>query len=325
MPHAQSVATESLIVSAKTAADWKNDLARNGYVVVKNVISEEKAAYYVDQMQEWLEGFGLGYNRSDKSTWKPENLPANMKGGMYHDYAVAHESFNWEARMEPGVLDVFSQIWNTEELLVSFDGINLTPPIKNPDTAKWPHIDQSPNRLGLECIQGILNFNPNGPEDGGLTVLRGSHTVVPEFFKTHKVTNMGSWGFEDFYMFDDEQQEWFAEKGCETVKVCVGPGDLILWDSRTVHYNVPPRGEIVRALLYVCLTPASFATPGSMKQKKAIFEMWGRTTHWPHANLHLDHKVPRRNGVPDPLNRTEPIKKPILSDKLLKLAGAMPY
>ena len=43
------------------------------------------------------------------------------------------------------------------------------------------------------------------------------------------------------------------------------------------------------------------------------------------ANLHLDHKVPRRNGVPDPLNRTEPIKKPILSDKLLKLAGAMPY
>lgn len=150
---------------------------------------------------------------------------------------------------EPGVLDVFSQIWNTEELLVSFDGINLTPPIKNPDTAKWPHIDQSPNRLGLECIQGILNFNPNGPEDGGLTVLRGSHTVVPEFFKTHKVTNMGSWGFEDFYMFDDEQQEWFAEKGCETVKVCVGPGDLILWDSRTVHYNVPPRGEIVRALL----------------------------------------------------------------------------
>jgi len=79
MPHAQSVATESLIVSAKTAADWKNDLARNGYVVVKNVISEEKAAYYVDQMQEWLEGFGLGYNRSDKSTWKPENLPTNMK------------------------------------------------------------------------------------------------------------------------------------------------------------------------------------------------------------------------------------------------------
>ena len=79
MPHAQSIAVESPTISAKTAADWKNDLARDGYVVVKNVISEEKAAYYVDQMQEWLEGFGLGYSRSDKSTWKPGNLPANMK------------------------------------------------------------------------------------------------------------------------------------------------------------------------------------------------------------------------------------------------------
>lgn len=86
--------------------------------------------------------------------------------------------------------------------------------------------------------------------------------VVPEFFMTHKVTNMGSWGFEDFYMFDEEQQKWFAEKGCETVKVCVGPGDLILWDSRTVHYNVPPRGEIVRALLCKHCAFPQFAKSG---------------------------------------------------------------
>jgi hypothetical protein len=74
MPHAQSPSP-----SAKEAAPWKNDLARDGFAIVKSVIPEEKAAYYVEQMNEWLEGFGLGYNRSDPSTWKLENVPVNMK------------------------------------------------------------------------------------------------------------------------------------------------------------------------------------------------------------------------------------------------------
>jgi len=78
MPHAQS-SLHSPVLSSKAAADWKNSLARDGYVVVKNVISEERAAYYVEQMHEWLESFGLGYSRSDPSTWKPENVPVNMK------------------------------------------------------------------------------------------------------------------------------------------------------------------------------------------------------------------------------------------------------
>lgn len=101
----------------------------------------------------------------------------------------------------------------------------------------------------MQCVQGILNFNPCGLNDGGLTVLRGSHNFVEDFFKSHDVTNIGAWGIEDFYMFNEDQQKWFSDKGCETVKVCADPGDLILWDSRTVHYNTPPRGEIVRAAL----------------------------------------------------------------------------
>lgn len=101
----------------------------------------------------------------------------------------------------------------------------------------------------MQCVQGILNFNPNGLKDGGLTVLRGSHKLTEEYFSTHTVTNMGIWGPEDFYLFDEEQARWFSDKGCETIKVCVEPGDLILWDSRTVHYNVPPEGDVVRALL----------------------------------------------------------------------------
>jgi hypothetical protein len=51
---------------------------------------------------------------------------------MYHGYSVSHEKLVWDARLEPGVLSAFEKIWNTSNLLVSFDGINLTLPLPQP-------------------------------------------------------------------------------------------------------------------------------------------------------------------------------------------------
>lgn len=46
---------------------------------------------------------------------------------------------------------------------------------------------------------------------------------------------------------------WFLDRGCEAVKVCADPGDLVLWDSRTVHYNCLPESEAVRSVLCKCI------------------------------------------------------------------------
>lgn len=78
MPHSQPLA-ELPVISSKASESWKTDLDRDGFAVVKNVIPEERAAYYVEQMHDWLEGFNLGYNRADQTTWKSENVPVNMK------------------------------------------------------------------------------------------------------------------------------------------------------------------------------------------------------------------------------------------------------
>jgi hypothetical protein len=45
------------------------------FAVVRNVITPEKAAGYVDEAHKWLEGFNLGYKRDDPSTWHKANLP----------------------------------------------------------------------------------------------------------------------------------------------------------------------------------------------------------------------------------------------------------
>jgi hypothetical protein len=150
---------------------------------------------------------------------------------------------------EPGVIDAFSKLWGTDELLVSFDGVNLTlPSTTRPPVKAWPHVDQSPLRKGLQCVQGLLNLAPNGPNDGGLIVMKGSSAVNEEFFATHE-SKQNTWGPADWFGFSEEHIEWFKNKGCETIKVCADPGDLILWDSRQVHFNELPKSDAVRSVL----------------------------------------------------------------------------
>ncbi|KAF2163272.1 hypothetical protein M409DRAFT_57565 [Zasmidium cellare ATCC 36951] len=246
MPHRLS--DPVAIDTEKQYGDFRDQLYKDGYAVVKGVMAPERAAHYVEEMTKWLEKFPLGFDRNDPKTWTEDKLPAHMKGGMYHGYAVSHEKFVWDARLEPGVLAAFEKIWGTNELLASFDGINYTlqlPEGQRKPSTPWPHVDQSPHLLGLQCIQGIINFAPNGPNDGGLVVLKRSQALNDTYFKTHSKDKKAKWGTvpDDWHGFDPEEVDWYKERGAEEVKVCADPGDLIVWDSRTVHWNVLPQSE----------------------------------------------------------------------------------
>lgn len=39
-----------------TYGDWRDDLARDGYAVIKGAIPKERADNYADRMFSWLEG-----------------------------------------------------------------------------------------------------------------------------------------------------------------------------------------------------------------------------------------------------------------------------
>lgn len=96
---------------------------------------------------DWLESFGLGYKRDDPSTFKMENVPAFHKGGLYNNFGVGQEQFAWDVRQEKGVIDAFAKIWGTDELLVSFDAVNLSIPLAKAPGAEaifkpWAHVDQ---------------------------------------------------------------------------------------------------------------------------------------------------------------------------------------
>ena len=69
-------------------------------------------------------------------------------------------------------------------------------------------------------------------------------------------------------------------------------GDLILWDSRTVHCNTPalenpteaehPTTDFLRIASYVCMTPREFSDPTVVRVRERAYDNRMTTGHWPH-------------------------------------------
>lgn len=84
----------------------------------------------------------------------------------------------------------------------------------------------------------------NGPSDGGLMVLEGSFGLYNTFFESHESdAPPGGWSQRDSYHYKPEQLQWFYDRGCKWRKVEAGPGDVILWDSRCIHYGAAAEGH----------------------------------------------------------------------------------
>lgn len=202
----------------------------------------------------------------------------------------------WDIRSEPELIKVFEKLWGTDELLVSFgasirddsslfnvltthvtvDGANFSIPLpasEIQDGGKpWPHVDQSPLKREKQCIQGIMNLAPNGPEDGGLMVLEGSFSLYKEFFDSHDHDQPeGGWPTYDSYHHTESQLQWFYDRGCTWKHVDAAPGDVILWDSRCIHYGAAPKGQNARYATYVCYKPANMISPEQLELKKKAY------------------------------------------------------
>ncbi|KAI8272769.1 hypothetical protein K4K60_011845 [Colletotrichum sp. SAR11_57] len=231
-----------------TYGDFRDDLVRDGYVVVKGAIPRERADKYADDMMSYLENFagGLGFNRKDPSTIKEANLPIITEKGMCLGYGIAHESFTWAVRQEPGLVSAFERVYDTPDLIVSFDAVNMAFPNRADvqPNKPWPHQDQDPQKPGFRCLQGLVNLLPNGPRDGGLIVCKGAHRLSEEFHEAFKDEKDKIWAWtKEWYGFTDAGMKWLEERGCVWEKIDAEPGDLLLWDSRTPHYNLSPEGE----------------------------------------------------------------------------------
>lgn len=196
---------------------------------------------------------------------------------------MGQSAFLWHLRTLPRVRKAFETIWKTQELLVSFDGANIFRPWNHgfrKTTCGWWHVDQGAAKQGRHAVQGFVSLSAASAETGGLTVVPGSHLRHGEVVEDQANPSVDYCSVQPYEPVMQELPQRL---------VCCQAGDLVLWDSRTVHANSPaplhptgPRDRLLRAVGYVCMTPKSFAPSDVRANRRTAYEHGFSTSHWPH-------------------------------------------
>jgi hypothetical protein len=276
-------------------------LEEHGYVVVKGVLTPEEVEQALENVWSLIESQGTGVDRADPSTWtndrwsprtaaRPDQIAGSGAGAGGH--GMMQSDALWYIRSRPGLRKMWAGIYGTDDLLVSFDGLNVVRPWKLDKswriTAQGPHIDgvrqlqvgdgREPDEGPFDphrryYAQGIVNLIRSSPDAGGNVVVAGSHKHYPSLN-------------EQFFSKTGKQQmtpeivaarpEVFAGN---VIIAHVEPGDAVLWDDRSIHCNHPgvtgtlPAGDsLLRAAAYVTMAPAQTAVKDVLESRKACIE-----------------------------------------------------
>ncbi|XP_046547045.1 uncharacterized protein LOC124257100 isoform X1 [Haliotis rubra] len=271
----------------------KKELATKGYCVIPDVITAKECDELIGQYKSWLGTFQNG------------DFPKSRRS-IIHQYRIGHFGASWSARLK--VKPVYASVWDTEKLLSSFDGVAISRPPEEADGVfdegkKWFHLDQKPSRKGLHGYQGALYLEEATEMDHCFRVLSHSHRYFEEFFSHFDNARKRSLKSE-FYRLTKPQTAWYEKRGCEEVKVSVPKGGVVLWDSRTVHDNVPPvlgrpHDDRWRWVVFICMMPAHWAADKDKQKRAGAYNEIKLTNHWASQETEVfKSNQPKHNGDP---------------------------
>jgi hypothetical protein len=310
-----------------TPENVKDTVLKYGVAIVPSVIDSSEIENMKEGMWSYLEHttqkFERPLNRNDPKTWV-EFLKLYPKHSMLlQQYQVGHSQFVWDIRQNPKVVNTFSKIWSekSEDLLTSFDGASFHFPPEETNRGwyrqTWYHTDQSYFRPDFECIQSWVTAYDVEEGDATLAFMESSNIYHKEFQEVNKVTDKSDW-----YKHTTEEQSFYEKKGCEEKRIKCKAGDMVFWDSRTIHCGTEPiktrNKQNLRNVVYVCMKPRKYATEANLRKKRKALDELRMTTHWPHKPK-LFPINPRTYG--GPLPNVTPIPKPELTELGKKIAG----
>ena len=219
-----------------------------------------------NELLGWLHEVCDRFNINDMTTWTRNNIPYNIHG-IFKQW-VGHLEPIWKTR--EACIPIFKDLWDTDNLLSSFDGFCLLNNKKR-DTS-WIHCDQGRSVTDFACLQGVVNLYPNGPNDGGTILMDGSHNKFKEYLDKYSAD-----GIKPFYRIHTSNS---VLKDCKVIKPCLAAGEILLWDSRVFHCNTPPTSNNPRMCVYVSMMPRSGATQDDLNKRKKLYEEGRMTGHW---------------------------------------------
>ena len=244
----------------------KSSLDRDGYVVIPGV-------YNQDEIDEYINEFNLWLSRVDDLEYLHKYIDYH---GIFKHHEVGHQRFAWLARTNPKIIQIFKQLWDTDDLVTSFDGCCYYSYDYYGEPRYWTHTDQSKTKIGRHCLQSFLSITDNCERT--LIVYRGSHLLHEEYFKKYNIENESDWNIikEEYIQQLEDKKEYLEIK----------KGSLVIWDSRTFHQNTcgTPTCSEERLVQYLCYLPKHHELNNDTMQnrRRHYFNTRRTTNHWPY-------------------------------------------
>ena len=369
LTHAQAVSDGGQLLRATLQA--------NGFCLVTGCVTDASTlSRWSDDLRSLLAQVALGDDLAavpgavdalfaashDDARW-----PSGVGDGVFDGYGAGHVAAAWEARLHPRVRSVFAALWRTRRLVASLDGFAAERPrAVAPSAQPALHSDENPHGPGcgndaMHCVQGALSLSATAPETGGTSVVARSHKFHRELLTSASpeadAALLADPGM-NWHELSDVESEWLLQQpGCKVRRVATAPGDLLLWDSRTIHCgrraSAALPADAWRLALFLCFWPADKLDASHRAAKAKLMGVDDATglplagcrpessTHWPDGR-----EAKPRFGWPAtdadwPTNGDTPWTRPRPADAhsdgvlalpaaarskaALRLAGVLPY
>lgn len=272
----------------------KRDLDNNGWCIIPNVLKNEEVQEAKKLFYAWQKTIPDHYIMHN--TIDPH--------GIYKHHEVGHQEHAWYIRTNPKVQEIYKKLWDTEDLVVSFDGTCYIHKTCEKKDTIWTHTDQTPTLNKLACYQGFVSLTDN--KERTLVVYDKTHLIHHKYFKIKNNTSAENWQRIDK---KDVEEAHILKRILH-----VPAGALVLWDSRTFHQNQygEPHSE-ERIVQYVCFKPKHDPanTPTMTEKRKRYFDERRTTSHWPYP-IKVNGLQPQTYGDKSKLIDYSQLKKPNL-------------
>lgn len=256
-PHVSIVEYEK-----RTLESLRHTLAREGILVVKNVLDAATCLALKQDMVEWLRIRNVEVN--NPVTWKSYNNDyfemSSSILGMMNSGDICESACVQNAKSSPRLKQLFCDIYEVpvSELVMERGGVFWGfPPEHYPGgriptdptggyahwSDMWMHSDRGRNTVMPSTLLTTVILENVEFQDHGFVYLSNSHVYHDEFFASHP---KGSLDLEscleetDYVQLTFEDVKYFEGKGCQWRKVVAPKGSVIVWDTRLIHSTCSP-------------------------------------------------------------------------------------
>lgn len=308
------------MITVENRDDIKQTLEIHGVCIIPGVLSEETCDIVFDEMVKDFvfrtSELTVPFDPDDENTWSVLKLFHPLHNMLYKHWGLSQSQYLWDhVRSDPDIIDCFSKVWDTEELICSFDGISFHLPgeLCGEDFFQkkhWYHFDQSYNDTQFKSVQGLVNMFDTNEGDATLTAFLKSHQYFDEYGREmiaafeRENPSLPEKKIEEKFKLNfnrTDNLDYFRSRGCHEVRIECPKGSLVLFDSRTLHQGSQPLKDRpepnIRCVSYVCMTPIDKIREYAYSKKvfinrslKAVEEL-RTTSHWPQYRK-LETKLP---------------------------------